>query len=149
MYPSALHSIVIGGLMPRVVLAFDSAAPEWLLDRRLWILLAMTLLCPLAFLRKIDSLKFTNYISLCAVGNLVSFRARAPRSFPRVTDPRTFGAGLCRDLQVVHQPIGSTTERRRDLVLHRAQICAELAGPGELSPRALALACADPTLGDP
>lgn len=58
--------------MPRVVYSFSSDAPYWLLDRQLWILLAMTLLCPLAFLRKLDSLKVTSYISLCAVGNLVS-----------------------------------------------------------------------------
>lgn len=32
----------------------------------------MTLLCPLAFLRKFDSLKIISYISLCAVANLVS-----------------------------------------------------------------------------
>lgn len=57
--------------MPRVVYSFSSSSPEWLLDRRLWILLAMSILCPLAFLRKLDSLKVTSYISLCAVGNLV------------------------------------------------------------------------------
>lgn len=67
-----INSIVIGGLMPRVVLSFAPQAPDWALDRRLWILLAMTLLCPLAFLRRLDSLKVTSYISLCAVGNLVS-----------------------------------------------------------------------------
>lgn len=32
----------------------------------------MTLLCPLAFLRKLDSLKVTSYIALCAIAYLVS-----------------------------------------------------------------------------
>ncbi|KAK4047503.1 Tricalbin-2 [Microbotryomycetes sp. JL221] len=68
---SVSYLIVIGALMPRVVYSFSSEAPAWLLDRGLWILLAMTLLCPLAFLRKLDSLKMTSYISLCAVGNLI------------------------------------------------------------------------------
>ncbi|KDE05490.1 hypothetical protein MVLG_04178 [Microbotryum lychnidis-dioicae p1A1 Lamole] len=68
---SISYLIVIGGLMPRVVYSFWSSSPDWLLDRRLWILLAMSMLCPLAFLRKLDSLKFTSYIALCAVANLV------------------------------------------------------------------------------
>ncbi|SCV73877.1 BQ2448_6307 [Microbotryum intermedium] len=66
-----VHRIVIGGLMPRVIYSFWSSSPDWLLDRRLWILFAMSMLCPLAFLRKLDSLKFTSYIALCAVANLV------------------------------------------------------------------------------
>lgn len=41
------------------------------LDRRLWILASMTLLCPLAFLRRLDSLKLTSYIALCTIGYLV------------------------------------------------------------------------------
>lgn len=41
------------------------------LDRRLWILASMTLLCPLAFLRRLDSLKVTSYIALCAIAYLV------------------------------------------------------------------------------
>lgn len=31
----------------------------------------MTLLCPLAFLRRLDSLKMTSYIALCTIGYLV------------------------------------------------------------------------------
>ncbi|KAM0786719.1 hypothetical protein ACM66B_002160 [Microbotryomycetes sp. NB124-2] len=68
---SVSYLIVIGALMPRVVYSFAAAAPAWMLDRRVWILLAMTMLCPLAFLRRLDSLKITSYISLCAVGNLI------------------------------------------------------------------------------
>lgn len=65
-------SIIIGSLMPRVVTSFSTDAPDWLLDRRLWILISMTILCPVAFLRKLDSLKYISYIALIAVANLVS-----------------------------------------------------------------------------
>ncbi|GAA5827480.1 hypothetical protein JCM11251_003830 [Rhodosporidiobolus azoricus] len=69
---SISYLIVIGGLMPKVVHSF---APDLtnsiLLDRRLWILASMTLLCPLAFLRRLDSLKHTSYIALCAIGYLI------------------------------------------------------------------------------
>lgn len=51
-----------------------------LLDRRLWILASMTLLCPLAFLRRLDSLKLTSYIALCAIGYLVRPSSLLPRS---------------------------------------------------------------------
>ncbi|GAA5886468.1 hypothetical protein JCM16303_001420 [Sporobolomyces ruberrimus] len=70
---SISYLIVIGGLMPKVVRSFNPAlelTSIWL-DRRLWILASMTLLCPLAFLRKLDSLKVTSYIALCAIAYLV------------------------------------------------------------------------------
>ena len=54
-----------------------------LLDRRLWILASMTLLCPLAFLRRLDSLKLTSYIALCAIGYLV--RPSSSPSLPCTT----------------------------------------------------------------
>lgn len=57
--------------MPRAVASFMPDAEAWLLDRRLWILASMCVLCPLAFLRRLDSLKFTSYVALCAVANLV------------------------------------------------------------------------------
>ncbi|GAA6061147.1 hypothetical protein JCM10212_001747 [Sporobolomyces blumeae] len=70
---SISYLIVIGGLMPKVVRSFNPSMEltSILLDRRLWILLSMTLLCPLAFLRKLDSLKVTSYIALCAIAYLV------------------------------------------------------------------------------
>ncbi|GJN90138.1 hypothetical protein Rhopal_003137-T1 [Rhodotorula paludigena] len=69
---SISYLIVIGGLMPKVVHSFNPDLTNTvLLDRRLWILLSMTLLCPLAFLRRLDSLKMTSYIALCAIGYLV------------------------------------------------------------------------------
>lgn len=58
--------------MPKVV---HSLAPTLthsiFLDRRFWILASMTLLCPLAFLRRLDSLRVTSYIALCTIAYLV------------------------------------------------------------------------------
>ncbi|KAL8287637.1 hypothetical protein RQP46_003495 [Phenoliferia psychrophenolica] len=68
---SISYLIIIGALMPRAVASFLPDADAWLLDRRLWILFSMCILCPLAFLRKLDSLKFTSYVALCAVANLI------------------------------------------------------------------------------
>lgn len=42
-----------------------------ILDRRLWIVLAMLLLVPLSFLRSLHSLRHTSYIALVAVIDLV------------------------------------------------------------------------------
>ncbi|BGP17511.1 hypothetical protein JCM10213v2_005544 [Rhodosporidiobolus nylandii] len=69
---SISYLIVIGGLMPKVVRSFfPTLVNSVFLDRRLWILLAMTLLTPLAFLRRLDSLKHTSYIALCTIAYLV------------------------------------------------------------------------------
>ncbi|KAH8918708.1 hypothetical protein BT69DRAFT_1337948 [Atractiella rhizophila] len=71
---SISYLIIIGGLMPQVVLSFTpsgSKPPIELLDRRLWIVLAMLILVPLAFLRKLDSLRHTSYIALIAVLDLI------------------------------------------------------------------------------
>lgn len=69
---SISYLIVIGALMPKVVRGFQpDLSDSVLLDRRLWILASMTLLCPLAFLRRLDSLKMTSYIALCTIGYLV------------------------------------------------------------------------------
>jgi amino acid permease len=60
--------------MPRCIVAFSPSkydVPEWLLNRQLWIMLSMTCLVPLAFLRRLDSLKGISYVALCTVGNLV------------------------------------------------------------------------------
>ncbi|GAA5849174.1 hypothetical protein JCM8547_006470 [Rhodosporidiobolus lusitaniae] len=69
---SISYLIVIGGLMPKVVHSFTPTLTNSIfLDRRLWILASMTLLCPLAFLRRLDSLKHTSYIALCSIGYLI------------------------------------------------------------------------------
>lgn len=126
------NSIVIGGLMPRVIYSFSPDAPDWLLDRRLWILGAMSLLCPLAFLRKLDSLKFTSYISLCAVANLVS---RLMQLFLRFTHKGLTTlvlVDLCRDLQVV-QPGWTAASWTRRGNSPRSCLRLESAGSGTLS----------------
>lgn len=59
--------------MPRCIVAFSPSkydVPEWLLNRQLWIMLSMACLVPLAFLRRLDSLKGISYIALCSVANL-------------------------------------------------------------------------------
>ncbi|GAA6019624.1 hypothetical protein JCM10207_006946 [Rhodosporidiobolus poonsookiae] len=69
---SISYLIVIGGLMPKVVHSFAPTLVDSIfLDRRFWILTSMTLLCPLAFLRRLDSLKVTSYIALCAIAYLI------------------------------------------------------------------------------
>lgn len=66
------YLIIIGALMPRVVLSFDRDPPEWALDRRVWIVVAMAILTPLCYLRQLHSLRFTSYIALVAVADLAS-----------------------------------------------------------------------------
>ncbi|KAI8353321.1 transmembrane amino acid transporter protein-domain-containing protein [Blakeslea trispora] len=64
------YLIIIGDLMPQVVGSFSSHADLafFLLDRRFWITCFMlTLILPLSFLKKLDSLKYTSLIALVAV----------------------------------------------------------------------------------
>lgn len=64
------YLIIIGDLMPQVIASFTNHAvlPYFLTDRRFWITVFMlTLVLPLSFLRKLDSLKYTSLISLVAV----------------------------------------------------------------------------------
>jgi uncharacterized membrane protein YhaH (DUF805 family) len=69
---SISYLIILGALVPRVVVSFVDSPPAFLLDRRLWIALSLTILVPLAFLRRLDSLRFTSYVALIAVADLVS-----------------------------------------------------------------------------
>lgn len=63
--------------MPQVITSFAKALDRhdqlspFLLDRSFWIFAAMTLLSPLCFLRRLDSLRHTSYLSLIAVFYLV------------------------------------------------------------------------------
>ncbi|KAK9895494.1 hypothetical protein P389DRAFT_205609 [Cystobasidium minutum MCA 4210] len=65
------YLIIIGSLMPRVVKSFDKDPPDWLLDRHLWIVVAMAILSPLCYLRQLHSLRFTSYIAVVAAVDLV------------------------------------------------------------------------------
>ncbi|GAN08829.1 amino acid transporter [Mucor ambiguus] len=64
------YLIIIGDLMPQVVGSFSNHASiaYFLTDRRFWITVFMlTLVLPLSFLRKLDSLKYTSLVALVAV----------------------------------------------------------------------------------
>jgi len=66
------YLIIIGDLMPRVVTGFthDVGDHAYLLDRHFWITAFMLIVIPFSFLRKMDSLKFTNLIALTSIGYL-------------------------------------------------------------------------------
>lgn len=75
---SISYLIISGQLMPQVVLSFLKAAgheheaiPHYLLDRDFWVTVLLVMLLPLCFLRKLDSLRHTSYLSLMAVIYLV------------------------------------------------------------------------------
>ncbi|KAG6821205.1 hypothetical protein H0H93_004026 [Arthromyces matolae] len=63
------------GLMPNVVQSFyhvltpaTTNPPAWMLNGANWITIFMAVLGPLAFLRKLDSLRHTSYVALFSVG---------------------------------------------------------------------------------
>ena len=67
------YLIIIKRLMPNVVEALyhdlsSSDAPGWALSEKNWVLIFLIILAPLAFLRKLDNLRYTSYVSLFAVG---------------------------------------------------------------------------------
>lgn len=65
----------VGSLLPRIVhtIAFDGDGngPALLVDRRVWISICVAALAPIAFLRTLHALRFTSYIALIAVVDLV------------------------------------------------------------------------------
>ncbi|RYP41973.1 hypothetical protein DL767_000604 [Monosporascus sp. MG133] len=67
------YLIIIGDLMPGVVEGFDSRATEipYLMNRNFWITIFMLVIMPLAFLRRLDSLKYTSIVALLAIGYLI------------------------------------------------------------------------------
>ncbi|TFY79175.1 hypothetical protein EWM64_g4838 [Hericium alpestre] len=72
---SISYLIIIKGLLPNVVASLyhdltspDTNPPAWALDGRVWISLLMVILVPLAFLRRLDSLRHTSYVALFSVG---------------------------------------------------------------------------------
>lgn len=92
---SISYLIICGQLMPQVIISFFRAfhrdihqIPEIFLDRSFWILALIILLIPLCFLRRLDSLRHTSYLSLLAVFYLViivlhySFSSDAKASLP-------------------------------------------------------------------
>ncbi|CAG8465929.1 15979_t:CDS:2 [Funneliformis caledonium] len=68
------YLIIIGDLMPQVINGFgDSFVDEYsiFMDRRFWITVFMFVVVPLAFLKRLDSLRHTSFIALIAVVYLV------------------------------------------------------------------------------
>ncbi|SAM83094.1 uncharacterized protein UBRO_03652 [Ustilago bromivora] len=92
---SISYLIICGQLMPQVIVSFFRAfhrdvheIPTLFLDRSFWILALIILLIPLCFLKRLDSLRHTSYLSLLAVFYLViivlhySFSSEAKASLP-------------------------------------------------------------------
>ena len=67
------YLIIIGDLMPGVMLGFDENAGEvpFLVDRKFWVTAFMLPVILLAFLKRLDSLKYTSIIALVSIGYLV------------------------------------------------------------------------------
>ncbi|KAG2195442.1 hypothetical protein INT47_000407 [Mucor saturninus] len=66
------YLIIIGDLMPQVIISLSGSHIDdvayFLTDRRFWITIFMiTMVLPLSFLRKLDSLKYTSLVALVAV----------------------------------------------------------------------------------
>ncbi|KIP03412.1 hypothetical protein PHLGIDRAFT_26130 [Phlebiopsis gigantea 11061_1 CR5-6] len=75
---SISYLIIVKSLMPSVVAALyhdltspDTNPPAWALSGQVWISILMVILVPLAFLRKLDSLRHTSYVALFSVAYLV------------------------------------------------------------------------------
>ncbi|KAK5991229.1 Vacuolar amino acid transporter 6 [Cladobotryum mycophilum] len=67
------YMIIVGDLMPGVVLGLNGHADEipYLVDRHFWITAFMLLVIPLAFLKRLDSLKYTSIVALISIGYLI------------------------------------------------------------------------------
>jgi amino acid permease len=77
---SVSYLIIIKGLMPNVVASLyhdltspDTNPPDFAVSGQFWITLFMLVLVPLAFLRRLDSLRHTSYIALFSVGKWIIF----------------------------------------------------------------------------
>lgn len=68
------YLIIIGDLMPGVIRGINGEADEmasFLISRRFWITAFMLIVIPLAFLRRLDSLKYTSVVALVSISYLV------------------------------------------------------------------------------
>ncbi|KAH3760793.1 amino acid transporter [Pelomyxa schiedti] len=61
------YLIILGQLLPEVLQQFTEAGPTVVYTRYLWITLAMGVLGPISFIRKLDHLKFTSTLGLFSV----------------------------------------------------------------------------------
>jgi amino acid permease len=65
------YLIVFGGLMPCICHFFNPDLTGVWVDRRFWISLALIILLPLGFLKKLDSLRHTSAVALISVAYCV------------------------------------------------------------------------------
>ncbi|KAI9930046.1 hypothetical protein AWENTII_003490 [Aspergillus wentii] len=67
------YLIIIGDLMPGVIQGFIGGTPEYefLIDRHFWVTAFMLIIIPLAYLRRLDSLKYTSIAALVSMAYLV------------------------------------------------------------------------------
>jgi Transmembrane amino acid transporter protein len=75
-FPSYL--IIVKSLMPNVVASLyhdftgpDTNPPEWAMNGRNWITIFMVVLIPLAYMKHLNSLRYTSYVALFTVGKLL------------------------------------------------------------------------------
>ncbi|KAL4065902.1 transmembrane amino acid transporter protein-domain-containing protein [Scleroderma citrinum] len=80
---SISYLIIIKSLMPNVVASLyhdltspTTNPPQWALSGQNWIILFMFILVPLAFLRRLDSLRHTSYIALFSAAYLITIVLR-------------------------------------------------------------------------
>lgn len=64
------YIIIIGDLMPQIAQSFG-AEHQMLLDRQFWVAVSFSIVGPLSFLRKLDSLKYTSFVALASVAYLI------------------------------------------------------------------------------
>lgn len=64
------YIIIIGDLMPQIAESVG-LTHDYLLQREFWVTVAMAVVGPLSYLRKLDSLKYTSLVALVSVGYLV------------------------------------------------------------------------------
>ncbi|KAG2183456.1 hypothetical protein INT43_006462, partial [Umbelopsis isabellina] len=106
---SVSYVLIIGDLMPTIVTSLTGINNQAniLMDRRFWIAIFMvTVIVPLSFMRKLDSLKYTSIVSLFAVAYLCAIVIWHFASSNFVNDPTgnvemiTFSTRFFRSLPV-------------------------------------------------
>lgn len=69
---SISYLMIFGSLCPKTVQSFlGDSAPDMFHQRNFWITVAILILTPIAFLKSISALRFTSYVALVAVVDLV------------------------------------------------------------------------------
>ncbi|KAH9821696.1 transmembrane amino acid transporter protein-domain-containing protein [Melampsora americana] len=135
---SISYLLIFGKLLPQVILGFHFTSihdDSFVLDRRFWITISMFILVPLSFLRKLNSLRYTSYIALIAVLDLlfvVLYKffdqsglkqkgqiewVRIDQGFLTVLPVYVFAYTCAQNIFSVHNELISNTRNRMNLVL--------------------------------